>query len=225
MGGEKTPGSSYAVLAIGTTGRPTATSPITQNTLQQQTVTSTTTATGSTSILGYRTVSENIVCLVGMTCATVDSNGNTVSASGTMFGWYLSLPGYTGVPWVGGSNQTEQVVYSPIESEGAFIVNTTIPANNSPLTCNVTAAAGWTMALNPATGGGFTNSFFADTNGNVISGSVSGVALNAVGSPSVVTAKGKPYLVNQTVTGVGTVNQISPPGGQNGQRLTWLQLH
>jgi type IV pilus assembly protein PilY1 len=225
MGVAGTAGSSYAGLVAGSTGAPTTSAPITQSTLEQQTVTSTTTASGSTSILGYRTISENNVCMVGMTCTTINSSGTTVSAAGTSYGWYLSLPGYAGVSWVGGSNQTEQVVYSPIESEGAFIVNTTIPANNSPLTCSVTTAAGWTMALNPATGGGFTNSFFYDTTGNVISGSISGIALNAVGSPSVVTANGNPYLVNQTVSGVGTVNQINPPGSQNGQRLTWLQLH
>jgi type IV pilus assembly protein PilY1 len=223
MGTAGTPGSGYAGLM---TGAPTATAPITQSTLQPQTVTSSTVATGSSSILGYRTVSENVVCLVGMTCGTVNSSGQTVSAAGTDFGWYLTLPGYNGVPWVGGSNQTEQIIYNPIESEGAFIVNTTIPANNSPLTCSVVTASGWTMALDPATGGGFTNkSFFDDTTGNVVSGSISGIALNAVGSPSVVTANGKPYLVNQTVNSVPTVNQINPPGPSVGARLTWLQLH
>ncbi|QAU24265.1 hypothetical protein EO087_09910 [Dyella sp. M7H15-1] len=229
MGIAGTPGSSYAGLTTSTgvpaSGAPTASSPITQNTLQQQTVTSTTIASGSTTILGYRTISENVVCMVGMTCTTVNSSGSTVTAAGTDYGWYLPLPGYNGVPWVGGNNQTEQVVYNPIVVEGAFIVNTTIPANNSPLTCNVVTASGWTMALNPATGGGFTQSFFSDTTGNVISGSISGIALNAVGSPSVVTANGKPYLVNQTVSTIPTINQINPPGAQNGQRLTWLQLH
>jgi type IV pilus assembly protein PilY1 len=225
MGVTGTPGVSYAGLTVGASGTPTATAPIKQSTLQQQTVTSTTIASGSTTILGYRTISENTVCLVGMTCSTVNSSGQTVSAAGTDYGWYLTLPGFNGVNWVGGNNQSEQVIYSPIESEGAFIVNTTIPANNSPLTCNVVTAAGWTMALNPATGGGFTNSFFSDTTGDIISGSISGIALNAVGSPSVVTANGKPYLVNQTVSTVPTINQINPPGGGNGQRLTWLQLH
>ncbi|XRD86302.1 hypothetical protein ISN73_16285 [Dyella acidisoli] len=225
LGAAGTAGTGYAGLTVGGTGTPTASAPITQSTLEQQTITSTTTATGSTSILGYRTVSENTVCMQGSTCATTDSNGNLVNTAGTMFGWYLNLPAYNGVSWVGGSNQTEQVIYSPIESEGAFIVNTTIPANNSPLSCTVVTTAGWTMALNPATGGGFSaQSFFADTTGTVISGSISGIALSAVGSPSVVTANGHPYLVNQTVSGVGTVNQINPPGGQKGQRLTWLQL-
>jgi type IV pilus assembly protein PilY1 len=225
MGVAGSPGSAYAGLTAGTSGAPTTAAPITQSTLEQQTITSTTVASGSTTILGYRTVSENTVCMVGTTCTTVNSSGATVTAAGTDYGWYLSLPGFNGVSWVGASNQTEQVIYSPIESEGAFIVNTVIPANNSPLTCNAVTASGWTMALNPATGGGFTNSFFSDNTGNVISGSISGIALNAVGSPSVVTANGKPYLVNQTVSTVPTINQINPPGGQNGSRLTWLQLH
>ncbi|XRD90922.1 pilus assembly protein PilY [Dyella nitratireducens] len=225
MGVAGTAGAGYAGLSVGSTGTPTASSPITQSNLEQQTITSTTTSSSSTStILGYRTVSENTVCMEGSTCATTNSSGNLVNVAGSQFGWYLNLPAYNGVSWVGGSNQTEQVIYSPIESEGAFIVNTTIPANNSPLSCTVVTTAGWTMALNPATGGGFTNSFFSDTTGVVISGSISGIALSAVGSPSVVTAKGQPYLVNQTVSGVGTVNQINPPGGQTGQRLTWLQL-
>lgn len=225
MGVAGTAGSAYAGLSVGSTGTPTTSSPITQSNLEQQTITSTTTSSSSTStILGYRTVSQNTVCMQGSTCATTDSNGNLVNTAGTQFGWYLNLPAYNGVSWVGGSNQTEQVIYSPIESEGAFIVNTTIPANNSPLSCTVVTTAGWTMALNPATGGGFTNSFFSTATGVVISGSISGIALSAVGSPSVVTANGHPYLVNQTVSGVGTVNQINPPGGQSGSRLTWLQL-
>jgi type IV pilus assembly protein PilY1 len=225
MGVAGTAGFGYAGLSVGATGTPTASSPITQSNLQQQTITNTATSSSATStILGYRTVSQNTVCMQGSTCATTNSSGNLVNTAGSQFGWYLNLPAYNGVSWVGGNNQTEQVIYSPIESEGAFIVNTTIPANNSPLSCTVVTTAGWTMALNPATGGGFTNSFFADTTGVVISGSISGIALSAVGSPSVVTAKGQPYLVNQTVSGVGTVNQINPPGGQSGQRLTWLQL-
>lgn len=225
MGVTGSAGVGYAGLSASATGTPTASSPITQSNLEQQTITSTATSSSSTStILGYRTVSENTVCMQGSTCATTNSSGNLVNTAGSQFGWYLNLPAYNGVSWLGGSNQTEQVIYSPIESEGAFIVNTTIPANNSPLSCTVVTTAGWTMALNPATGGGFTNSFFSDTTGVVISGSISGIALSAVGSPSVVTAKGQPYLVNQTVSGVGTVNQINPPGGQSGQRLTWLQL-
>lgn len=217
MGQAGTPGASYAGL-IGSSSAPTTRNPISLSNLQQQTVTSTT-STGSTTILGYRTVSNTSICFAGSSCVNSTTTG--------MYGWYMNLPGYAGVSAVGGNNQTEQVVFSPIESEGAFIVNTTIPANNSPLTCSVNSAQGWTMGLSPANGGAFTQSFFASSTGqfvNVNGSPVSGVALNATGSPSVVTANNEPFLVNQTVTGVGTVNQINPPSGSNGQRLTWLQL-
>ena len=54
---------------------------------------------------------------------------------------------------------------------------------------------------------------------------VSGIAVNATGSPSVVTANGNPYLVSQTTSGTGTVNQVNPPPGNHGGRLTWIELH
>ena len=82
------------------------------------------------------------------------------------------------------------------------------------------------MAIDPATGGAFQTAFFATSGGTVIGGSVivSGIASNATGSPSIVTANGKPYMINQTQTGVPKINQVIPPPA-NGQRLTWLQLH
>lgn len=203
-------------------------SAITLSTLQSQTVTGTFSAAQSGIGQGARTVSNNSVCFVGMTCQTVDAQGKITSTPGNMMGWYMNLPGFNGVGKIGGSNQTEQVIYNPIETDGAFIVNTVVPANNSALTCTVQSALGWTMGLNPATGGSFQNSFFSDASGNFvnINGSpISGIALNATGSPSVVTAKGLPYLVSQTVNGAGAVNQINPPGSMYNKRLTWLQVH
>jgi len=119
------------------------------------------------------------------------------------------------------------VIYNPISYSGAFIVNTTVPASNSPFACSANLPTGWTMALNPTSGGALPNSFFADSSNNfvTINGSVvSGIALNATGSPSVVTAANDPYLVNQTTSGIGTVNKINPPGGSVGGRITWTQL-
>lgn len=211
---------------IGSPGAPT--SQITLSQLQQQTVTGTYSAAQSGIGQGARTVSNNAVCFVGMTCATTSSNGTTTTAAGTMLGWYLNLPGFNGVSGVGGANQTEQVIYSPLETDGAFIVNTVVPSNSSPLTCTSTSAQGWTMALNPATGGAFLTSFFADSAGsfvNVNGQPVSGVALNGTGSPSVVTYNNQYYLVSQTVNGAGVVNEIHPPGTLYTKRLTWLQIH
>ncbi|MBM7120702.1 PilC/PilY family type IV pilus protein [Dyella kyungheensis] len=219
-----TAGAGYASLPA--SSQPTSGISIGQ--LQAQTVTGTFSAAQSGIGQGARTLSNNSICFVGNTCASIDAQGKLSTSPGTQFGWYLSLPGANGVSGVGGKNQTEQVIYSPIETDGSFIVNTTVPANNSPLTCTVQSAQGWTMAINPANGGAFQNSFFSDASGNFvnISGApVSGIALNATGSPSVVTANKLPYLVSQTVNGAGAVNQINPPGSMYNKRLTWLQVH
>ena len=50
--------------------------------------------------------------------------------------------------------------FSTRPSDGAFIVNTTIPSTSNLATCASSGAGGWTMAINPATGGSFTGSFF-----------------------------------------------------------------
>jgi len=175
--------------------------------LQAQTVTGTYAATTTNGVSGYRTVSNSVVCWTGSTdCA---SNNDK-------YGWKLTLP-----------TSSEQVIYSPILTLGAFIVNTTIPVDTSPLSCTSGVNGGWTMAINPATGGAFAKSFFGDATNNFVSingNVVSGIRIGAVGSPSVVTAGGKPYLVNQTSSGTGNVSKISPPGGGVGRRLTWQQI-
>lgn len=175
--------------------------------LQTQTIINSVSTPNTNGVTGYRTVSNTKVCWQG---ATDCASGNN------KFGWALALPG-----------TQEQIVYSPILSQGAFIVNTTIPANNTPLSCTASPNLGWTMAINPASGGAFQQSFFGDKAGDFVTylgGSVSGVQLGAVGRPSVVTAVGHPYLVNQTTSGVGHVDQINPPGGTIGSRLTWQQI-
>lgn len=225
MGQAGTVNASYAGL-IGTSSAPTA--QITLSQLDQQTVTGTYSAAQSGIGQGARTLSNNALCFAGQTCATTSPSGTPTSAAGTMYGWYMTLPGFNGVSGVGGNNQTEQVIFSPVEVDGAFIVNTVVPANNSPLTCTAQTAQGWTMAVNPVSGGAFQQSFFASSTGQFVSinGSpVSGIALNGTGSPSVVTANNNPYLVTQTVNGAGAVNQISPPGNMYTKRLTWLELH
>jgi type IV pilus assembly protein PilY1 len=221
MGQSGTVNASYAGL-IGSSSAPTAQIGLSQ--LDQQTVTGTYSAAQSGIGQGARTLSNNLLCFAGTTCAGT----GTGSAAGTMYGWYMNLPGFNGVSGVGNNNQTEQVIYSPVEVDGAFIVNTVVPANNSPLTCTAQTAQGWTMAVNPVSGGAFQQSFFASSTGQFVSinGSpVSGIALNGTGSPSVVTANNNPYLVTQTVNGAGAVNQINPPGNMYTKRLTWLELH
>ncbi len=83
------------------------------------------------------------------------------------------------------------------------------------------------MAINPLNGGALPNSFFADTTGNFVTiggQNVSGVYLNAVGSPSFVTFGSKPYMINQDNSGNPNVQQVNPAPNGAGQRLTWTEL-
>jgi type IV pilus assembly protein PilY1 len=100
--------------------------------------------------------------------------------------------------------------------------------------CYSTSASGYTMAINPATGGSFNNSFFSflDTSGklnflNVNSSGnnipVSGIALGGTGSASIVVSGTQDYLITQTVSGTGAIEAVNPPGGSKGSRLTWIQ--
>jgi type IV pilus assembly protein PilY1 len=182
--------------------------------LVTQTATDLTQASGSNP--GYRSVTANAVCYKGST-----------TCSGTATGWVLALPDTSG-------GNTEQVLYSPVVAQGAFIVNTTVPPNNSPTTCTTALAGGWTMAISPATGGAFPTSFFGDQNGNFVTVNnkvVSGVQLSGTGSPTVVTTdttnagstSSGVYLVTQTVSGTGAIVKINPPAGTKGGRVTWIE--
>jgi type IV pilus assembly protein PilY1 len=181
----------------------------------------------------YRTVSSNAVCYAD-------------SAGCNAFGWYLSLVSgnaYTpdpATPQNGNAQYAsaplvyEQIIFNPELEDGAFVVNTTIPPASAATMCFAASQSGWTMAINPATGGAFTNSFFGTpdhnflnvttTDGNNTSTSVvSGVALGGTGSTSVVVQGTQSYLVTQTVNGSGALMSINPPGGLVGSRLTWIE--
>ena len=173
--------------------------------LQPQTVNST--AGGSGSISGYRTVSQYPVCWKGST---------TCSTGNTQFGWTLTLPGVA-----------EQIVYNPVLAYGAMIVNTSIPSVAQALSCSSQPASGFTMAISMETGGAPASSLFATAAKSVgiTSASViAGVGLSATGSPSIVTALSKPWLVQQTVSGKPETTQIDPPPNSTGKRITWVKL-
>jgi type IV pilus assembly protein PilY1 len=129
--------------------------------------------------------------------ATICWTGGCTGQTARQFGWYLNLPG-----------SQEQIIFSPVLDAGAFIVNTTIPPATSAIMCLSTAASGYTMAINPATGGSFNNSFFSflDTAGklnflNVNSSGtnipVSGIALGGTGSASIVVSGTQDYLITR----------------------------
>ena len=83
-------------------------------------------------------------------------------------------------------------------------------------------AGGWTLAIDPSTGGAFKTSFFGSNHTFVDIGGqvVSGEALSGTGTPSMVTYNGQSYLVTQNVSGTGTVVEANPPAGTKGSRLT-----
>ena len=145
-----------------------------------------------------------------------------------------AVPQTGNAAYAGNPKVYEQIIFSPVLDAGAFIVNTTIPPATSAIMCLSTTASGYTMAINPATGGAFNNSFFSflDTSGklnflNVNSSGtnipVSGIALGGTGSASIVVSGTQDYLITQTVSGVGAIEAVNPPGGTKGSRLTWIQ--
>jgi type IV pilus assembly protein PilY1 len=165
-------------------------------------------------------------------------NWADTSTTGTpQYGWYLGLSSGYGnpsdangllatAPSASSTKIYEQVIFNPTLQDGAFIVNTTIPPTTTLAACASTLAGGWTMAVNPATGGAFTNSFFGNQNGtflNIGNSIVSGIALSGTGSPSVVAAGNASYIVTQTISGTGAITQINPPGNTQGSRLTWIE--
>jgi Tfp pilus tip-associated adhesin PilY1 len=138
-------------------------------------------------------------------------------------GWWEMLPGS------GGTDPTldEQVIFDPlIAGDGEFIVNTFIPANTSPLLCQIPTPTGFTMALDPGTGGGSPLPFFVIVNGQL---NADGIQLNGTGVPLLVQSgqsadMNAQYLITQTSTG-----QPAPPNPTNqhvvvtGERLNWIE--
>ncbi len=187
---------------------------VTRSDLQQQTVTtydsSGNVVTANASTAYYRTLSSQSVCWAGTT---------TCASNNTQYGFYVDLPA-----------TAETVIYNPIVIDGAFQVNTTIPASNTQgLTCYpASPPGGWQMAFSPANGGALPQSFFPDSSGNfsTINGqSVMGVFTNAVGSPSVVTINGQSQLVTKVAgTPQIKITKVNPTPAGAGSRVTWIEL-
>ena len=208
------PSASYASLSG--TGAPTTTlayvstsaAPI----LATQTITQISATSGSTP--GTRTITGNAVCWSGS--SSCPSNNN-------QFGFVANLP-----------TSGEQVIYSPVVYQGAMIINSTIPPNSSVFACSSTLPSGWTLAFAPTNGGTFSNSFFPNVNNAFVQVpspgnptqlvSVTGIALNATGTPAVVSALNNPYLINQTTSGLGNATRINPPKNVTPKRINWTQL-
>lgn len=181
-------------------------------------------ATGLSSpyTLGYLNLTQQ-------TLSAPDSNGvvagtnvivcwqgtSTCSGSNTSFGWYANLP-----------SSGEQIIYNPVFYQGAFVVNSTVPANNIPTSCTVTLDSGYTYALSVVNGGVFTNAFQTYTkNGTLVTETnEAGVNTNATGSVYVVTtAQQTSNIVYQTIAGAPGSQEISLPSNTKAKRLTWVE--
>jgi type IV pilus assembly protein PilY1 len=173
------------------------------------------TQTLTTNADGSRDVTANPVCWSGSSQCT---------GANTQFGWTVALPG-----------ASEQIIYSPLLYGKAFIVNTTIPANNSPTSCQVNTDQGYTIAITAATGG-VVPGFFKNTTDTNSAGSQT----NGTGTPFVVLTGGNAFLLTQTLGGapdptthpnlpVPCVKNSSlcggpvTPPGVTGKRLTWVE--
>ena len=194
------PGATYASLPA-TTAATSLASPytLTYGNLQAQTLT--------VSSSGYTVDGTNVaVCWQGSTTCT-----------GNSFGWYANLP-----------NSSEQIIFNPVFYQGAFVVNSTVPANNLATSCSSTLDAGFTYALAVANGGVFTNTFPTFTNpktGTVITDAIeAGVETNATGSVYVVnTSQGITNVVYQTISGTPGAQEVNIPSNTKAKRLTWIE--
>ena len=198
------PGAAYAALDPASTG---IASPYTlgSSNLAAQTLTAVTDTSGQGT------------GVVDGTNVPVCWQGSTLLCSGTnnQFGWYANLPG-----------SSEQVIFNPVFFQGAFVVNTIIPANNVATSCSSNLDTGFTYALAVANGGIFTNTFPTfSPNGTLISDAIeAGIQTNAAGSVYVVqTPEGMANIVYQTISGTPGAQRINVPSNVKAKRLTWIE--
>ena len=155
------------------------------------------------------------------TNATICFMGDAACSPGT-FGWYLNLPGTT-------SQGSEQIVFNPQLLGSAFVVNSTVPADNIPTSCTVNTDTGFTYAVSMMSGGALNNFFpqyhdAAFPSGSTLGG-IAGIETDATGTSfPVTTATGATWLVYQTVLNAHQTTQVNLPSNTKAKRLTWIEL-
>jgi type IV pilus assembly protein PilY1 len=150
---------------------------------------------------GYRSLTANPVCW-----ADISTCVNT-----KQYGWFVNFP-----------DSSEQIIYNPTVISGAIVVSSAEPPVVNAQACNPGLQTGWTMAFNPATGGGFSQGFFKDANGNFASDTgVFGVNNNGVGTSIQVNNNGQTWLGGQTSSGSPSFQQVNPPTSPN--RVSWRE--
>jgi type IV pilus assembly protein PilY1 len=157
----------------------------------------------------------NATVVDGTNVAICWQGSSTCGSGNTQFGWYADLP-FT----------DEQIIFNPVFFQGGFLVNSTVPANNSLVSCDNNQDTGYTYALNVANGGVFTNAFPTYTkNGVLVTDAIeAGVQTNATGSVYIVnTAEHTTNIVYQTISGTPGAQKINLPPNTKAKRLTWIE--
>jgi type IV pilus assembly protein PilY1 len=171
-------GTKYLSLPSGATPAPAGA--LTPANLQSQTLTQIgSTATNNAAL----TITSNPVCW---------NASSTCGSGNNQYGFAVALPG-----------TQEQLVFNPLIYQNALIVNTTIPAANSPSSCTVLHDTGDTIAISLSTGGSL--GFFL----NATSTNVAGSQTNGTGTPFMVTAGGSTFMITQSL---GDGSFTAPPG-------------
>jgi type IV pilus assembly protein PilY1 len=200
----------------------TSSSPISDSTLQAQTLTPTNGYSyTNTQSGGWLDISSNPVCWAGSTtCAGGPSNN-------TQFGFEVAL---------GGTN--EQLIFNPLLYQNAFIVNTTIPAVNAITSCSIATDTGNTISISVSTGGSLATGSGGTSKGFYTQFSDTGAAgdlTNGTGTPFVVLAGGNAFVLTQSLGNGSQTGPVKcPPGalyctgqisqaGATGKRLTWVE--
>jgi type IV pilus assembly protein PilY1 len=151
------------------------------------------------------------------TNVTVCWYGATLCGSGnTSLGWTISLRG-----------SGEQVIYNPTVWQGVLQLNTTIPSTSTILSCSIQLPTGWTMFINPATGGPFTTSPFLGSNGQPMTVGglpVSGMQTNGTGSITNIDVGSSHFWVTDTSNGQPVTGAEQAPPSGTGHRVTWSEL-
>lgn len=210
-----TSASQYASLSAAQVAKAQGLSGSTPNTLSISNLLAQTFSPGS--ITG--TVESSNSTVTWAQCGTV----TPITCNGGVFGWYANLPG-----------TQEQVVSSPTLYQQAFIVNTTIPAVNNPLSCSTSKDTGNTYIINVMSGGTFTTT--GTTTPTKVSGFLTNSDVNTVGQNTnetgaltVVNTGSSTYLVGQSVNPTpgqapGQATQFKLPTNIQVNRVTWTQL-
>jgi type IV pilus assembly protein PilY1 len=196
----------------------TAPQSVTMTTLMKQTI-----STGATSSgVATRTVTNNSFCYAVV--SPLDTNN--CSQPGTYFGWYIPLPG-----------TSEQAIFNPVLSpDGEFVVNTLIPPQDTPLSCNTNSTTtGFTMGVTYDTGAGQNSGtstnptgYFRVSTTNGVIGGVDGIQLNGTGIPMFLSSGQKgdnnsEYLITQTSGGSAPPLPTNRHTIVTGKRVNWVQ--